>query len=336
MPDAIHLKPLILRGVHFDPPLFLAPMANLTHSAGRRLLSDFGGYGALFTEMLSAKMLLYENVRQSPWLKRRPQEGKVIYQLLVTDTGSLPEIIDRLTPLQPNGLDLNCACAAPTILQQHGGAALFEEVDAMAGIVRIMRRCFPGPLTVKIRLGRQREDWRARLMERIRVLEGEGVDALILHPRFLEEKFRRLARHELYAEIAAATRMPLIANGDIAGPDYVNERAAQFDCVSGLMVGRRAMAQPWLFGQWRQPGLVVDPAEIARRLCGYLIEDFSPDKAMRRLKVWTPYFACNFVFGHSLFKAVQSAPDWDTAVQRLMDFLAADPERLDPITVDGL
>jgi tRNA-dihydrouridine synthase B len=336
MPDSLHLKPLVLRGVTFDPPLFLAPMANLTHSALRRLMADFGGYGAVFTEMLSAKWILNEDFKNSPWLKRRPQEGKVIYQLLVTDTEKLPEIVARLAELQPDGLDLNCACGAPTILQQRGGAALFEDVGRMAAVVRVLRRCFPGPLTVKIRLGRRSADWWNRLTERIRVLEGEGVDAVILHPRFLEEKFRRLARHELYGDIAAGTRLPVIANGDIAGLDFVNARAAQFAGVSGLMIGRRAIAQPWLFGRWHNPGLEVDYKDTARRLCGYLAEDFGPDTALRRLKVWTPYFACNYVYGHTLYKSVQSAPDWDCAVNRLLAFIDADPERLDPITVDGL
>ncbi len=311
-------------------------MSNLTHSALRRLMADFGGYGAVFTEMLSAKMILHENFKNSPWLKRRPQEGKVIYQLLVTDSHRLPEIVARLSELSPDGLDLNCSCGAPTILQQRGGAALFDDTERLAAILQILRRCFAGPLTVKVRLGRQRHNWRDHLMERLRVLESEGVDALILHPRFHEEKFRRVARHDLYGDIAAGTRLPLIASGDIGGRDFVNARAAQFARVAGLMVGRLAIAQPWLFGRWHKPNLAVDPAEIAERLCGYLADDFGPDKALRRLKVWAPYFACNFAFGHTLFKGVQSAPDWDTAVNRLRAFLSAKPERLDPISVSGL
>jgi len=335
-PESLSLAPLVLRGVRFDPPLFLAPMANLTHSALRRLMADFGGTGAVFTEMLAAKMILHENLKTSPWLKRRPQEGKVIYQLLVTDTHRLPEIVARLSDLSPDGLDLNCSCGAPTILQQRGGAALFDDVERLAAILKTLRRSFPGPLTVKIRLGHQRDDWRDRLMERIRVLESEGVDALILHPRFQEEKFRRVARHDLTRDIATATRLPLIANGDIGSPAFVNARAAQFAGVAGLMVGRLAIAQPWLFGRWHNPDLAVDPAAIAGHLCGYLAEDFGPDKALRRLKVWIPYFACNFAYGHTLFKTVQSAPDWDTAVTRLRAFLDSHPARLDPISVSGL
>ena len=143
--------PLTLRGVRFDPPLFCAPLAGLTHSAFRRLLADFGGYGALFTEMLSARSILGEQIGKSPWLRRRPQEGRVIYQLLALTPHRLDETLDRLAPLAPDGIDLNGACAAPLIRQQRGGADLFDDADRLRAVVRVLRANITGPLTVKIR-----------------------------------------------------------------------------------------------------------------------------------------------------------------------------------------
>jgi len=336
MPPIFSQPPLILRKVRIDPPLLVAPMANLTHSALRRLLADFGGFGALFTEMLSAKMILNENFTRSPWLKRRPQEGAVFYQLMTDEVGKLPEIVDRLSILKPDGLDLNCACGAATIRRQGGGAALFEDVARMQRVVSVLRRAFEGPLTVKIRLGRRVEGWRDRLWERIRVLEGEGVDAVILHPRFVEDKFRRVAQHQVFGELASRMRVPLIANGDISGAAYLHDHATEFKGVAGWMIGRQAAARPWIFAHWEKPGTTVDEAEVARRFCAYLAEDFDPDKALRRLKVWMPYFARNYVFGHTLFAAIQSAPDWAVALSRLDAFGASGPERLESISVDGL
>ena len=325
MATAFPDQPLTLRGVVFDPPLFCAPMAGITHCAFRRLLADFGGYGALFTEMLSAKMILKEDLARSPWLKRRPAEGRVIYQLLVADTDRLPAVLERLAALAPDGLDLNSACPAPVIRQQGGGADLFEDADRLRAIVRVLRQHFAGPLTVKIRLGRQTPDWRARLSERLHLLADEGVDALTLHPRFAEEKLKRSARHELYAELAADGRLPLIANGDILGPDYVRERAASFAATAGLMIGRQAALQPWIFAQWRRPGLAVRHDEVWRRLYDYIIEDFEAPQALARIKIFTAYFARNFLFGHTLFKTVQVAPDLNAARERAEVFFATQP-----------
>ncbi|MDD4869993.1 MAG: tRNA-dihydrouridine synthase family protein [Kiritimatiellae bacterium] len=311
-------------------------MAAITHSAFRRLIADFGGYGALFTEMLSAKMILHENPKNSPWLKRRPREGRVIYQLMVMDTVRLPEIIDRLAPLKPDGLDLNVACDAHTVRKQGGGADLFNDVDRLRRIIQVMRKSFAGPLTVKIRLGRQIPDWRNRLHERLKLFESEGIDALTIHPRFYEEKFKRSARHALYAELAAETCLPVIANGDITGLVFLRDHAEAFTPVSGIMIGRMAAACPWVFARWHNPGLIIDHEEVWNRLCNYIAEDFSPVQALIRIKIIAPYFARNFVFGHEFFKAVQSSTDMATVRERTAQFFTESPELSKDISVSGI
>jgi tRNA-dihydrouridine synthase len=328
---------LTLRGTRFAPPLFCAPMAGITHSAFRRLLSEFGGYGALFTEMLSAKMILREDTARSPWLKRRPQEGRVIYQLLVADTDRLPETVARLSAAAPDGLDLNGACPAWTIRLQRGGANLFEDARRLAPIVHTLRAHFAGPLTVKIRLGRQSPHWRERLIERLRLLEGEGVDAITLHPRFAEEKLKRSARHAFYAELAAETRLPIIANGDIADAGYVAARAELFAPAAGLMIGRMAAARPWCFAQWHDPSLKVDHAAVWLRLFDYIVEDFPvAEQALARIKIFTAYFARNYLFGHTLFVAVQSAPALASARERAVRFFDTQPALRRSISLDGI
>lgn len=336
MTETPRLRALTLRGITFDPPLFCAPMAAITNSAFRRLLSDYGGYGALFTEMLSSKMILHENLETSPWLKRRPQEGRVIYQLMVMDALRLDEIIERLVPLKPDGLDLNVACAAHTVMKQGGGADLFGDLDRLREIVRVMRRSFAGPFTVKIRLGHEVDNWRETLRERFRLFEGEGVDALTMHPRFYGEKFKRSARHVLYGELAAETRLPIIANGDISGWEYFRDRSALFAPAAGVMIGRIAAACPWIFGQWHNPGLVVDRAEIWGRFCDYIAEDFPPSQGLIRLKILAPYYARNFTFGHEFFKAVHSSQDFEVARERSCRFLAASPGLARIVAVEGI
>jgi tRNA-dihydrouridine synthase len=311
-------------------------MAAITHSAFRRLLADFGGYGALFTEMLSARMILREDRERSPCLKRRPQEGKLVYQLMVTDTVRLDEIIARLAPLRPDGLDLNVACDAYAAVRQGCGSDLFADAPRLRAILRVMRRSFSGPLFAKIRLGRESEGWRGRLQERLNLIAEEGVDALTVHPRFFKEKFKRSARHALYGELAEKARLPIIASGDIRGPEDLREHAAALAPASGVMVGRMAAACPWVFARWHRPGLAVDHAEVWRRLCGYMVEDFDAAKALLRLKVIAPFYARNFMFGHTFFKGVHSAPDLATARGRAEEFLAAGPALVRQVSVNGI
>jgi len=286
--------------------------------------------------MLCARNILAEDTRNSPWLKRRPQEGKVIYQLLVVEAARLPETLERLAPLQPDGIDLNMACPAPSIRRQRGGANLFEDADRLREIVRVLRRNFSGPLTVKTRLGRQTPDWREKLRDRLHLLEDEGVDAVTIHPRFAEEMLKRSARHALYAGLAAETRLPIIANGDIISRDEACSHAAQLAPAAGLMIGRIAAAQPWFFAKWHDPALTVDYLAVWNRLCDYIAEDFADTKVLGQIRIIAPYFARNFLFAHTFFAQVQSAPDVATARARAAEFLSRAPEPATQVTVSGI
>ena len=95
------------------PALFLAPMAGVTHSAFRRLLSDFGGYGALFTEMISASAFLHERSDISPFTKRRECEGPVIFQFRISGAEDVEAVIAKAAALEPAAIDLNLGCPAP-------------------------------------------------------------------------------------------------------------------------------------------------------------------------------------------------------------------------------
>lgn len=326
---------LTLRGRTFQPARFSAPLAGLTHSALRRLVADFGGCGALFTEMLAAKLILHEDLRLSPALRRRPGEPPVIYQLMISDTDRLDRVAGRLGEIGADGLDVNLGCHAPYIRRRDAGSGLWSNPAMLADVLETLRRCWAGPLTVKIRLGHEAPGWEAVFAARLRLFEACGVDALTLHARFYDDRCKRRARHEYLAQAASVTRLPLIANGDITGGAAVRASPGRFGAASGLMVGRMAVVQPWVFAAWDGP-VTVDRAEVWRRMRTYLLDDFPPARALLRLKHFTAYFARNFRFGHTLFGAVQSAPTLAEAEARAEAFLAATPELAGEPNLSGL
>ncbi len=321
-----------LRGIAFRPARFCAPMAGITHSAFRRLVGELGGCGACWTEMLSAKQIPGEDLRRSPYLRRRPVEPKVIYQLMVRDTDRLDRIIGRLSEIPPDGIDINLACPAPLISRLDAGSRLFENVPVLSAVLKTVRDRWPGLLTVKIRLGLSAaeglgpsaEGWRERFAERMKLFEDSGVDAVVLHPRFAEEKFKRNARHELYPWAASLTRLPLIASGDITGPETVRRNAEPFQSVGAIMIGRMAAVRPWVFAGWERK-IDIDYAEIWRRLYDYICEDFEPKAALTRIKIFTAYYARNFRFGHGFHMAVQNARTLESARERAEAFFAKSP-----------
>ncbi|MBD3317750.1 MAG: hypothetical protein GF344_18335, partial [Chitinivibrionales bacterium] len=210
-------RTLFLRDGTITPSLFCAPMVGVTHSAFRRLVADFGGYGALYSEMLSPTALMHESLEHSPYLKRRPEEGKVIYQLRLSGAEDIAKVIERLAEVDPFAIDINLGCPAPEIRKRAAGAALFRDVKRLEQVLAAVRSRWAGPLTVKCRLGDDSPEWRSEFLRRLVVFERCEIDAVAVHPRFVSEKLKRYARWEVFEWIAGETSIPLIANGDIGG-----------------------------------------------------------------------------------------------------------------------
>jgi tRNA-dihydrouridine synthase len=315
--------------------LVCAPLAEVTHSAFRRLVAELGGCGLQFTEMLSGRALLSEDLHNSPYVKRRPVERVVFYQLMLRPGDPIERIVGRLADIAPDGIDVNLACDAPAIRLLGAGSALFDDARALAGVLHELRRCWAGPLTVKTRLGHATPDSEDRFAKRLRLIEDAGVDAIVLHARFFEDKRRRPARHERFAWATSRTRLPIIGNGDIAGTRTLDARPGEFAALAGTMVGRLAIAQPWVFAAWERP-LEVDPGAVWLRLHDYIAEDFEPAVAVKRMRLFTKYFARNFHFGHGFHAAVCKAPTMVAARAVARCFFDTQPARHAEASVLGL
>ncbi len=342
----MELRPLILKNVTAAPPLFAAPMAGVSHSALRRLISDFGGYGALFTEMLSGRALLHERVGETPFTKVRGQEGTVWFQLALSGHEDIPAVIDRLAAVSPAALDLNAGCPAPEMERVMAGASLFADAGRFTKTLTALRRCWPKALSVKCRLWKTETGWKDEFVKRLRIMEDCGADAVFVHPRFFNEKLKRRARWEFFPWICGQTRLPVIANGDIAAASDVDavQNAGYFAGVKGLMIGRQAAVRPWIFREFSFGGggacaalrPAVDYAGVWKRYFEYVNEDFPPEKAIGRLKEFTKYFSCNFFFGNELKRLSQGAPSLDSLYERAIGFLEANPRIVTRPGVSGI
>ncbi len=325
---------LTLHHTTIAPALFLAPMAGITTSAFRRLLADFGGYGALTTEMISASAFLNERPDACSFTKKRDEEGLVIYQFRVSTDDKLEAMVEKLAPLGAAALDLNLGCPAPKIQAQASGAALFREFDQLAEVLQRIRKVYDGILTVKVRLGDDPKAWEAPFLDRIRLIEDSGVDALTVHPRFSFEKLKRRARWEQFPWIKERTRLPLIGNGDVISTGDVARHAASFQALDGLMLGRIVAIRPWIFRDFAglEP-VAVDFTEVWDRLCAYTLEDMPPERALPRMQEFTRWYARNFTFGHTLHSLALGAQDIEDLRNKALTWLRSDPQQVKNVSV---
>lgn len=318
-----------IRGLCINPPLLLAPMAGITHSAFRQIVSGFGGVGLLSTEMLSAKRLPSEKPI-SPFLIRTVVERPLSHQLLISAIRDMEPAINALHKLDADAIDLNMGCPAATVGKLGAGCMLMEQPDDVRLLVSTARKLTTRPLTAKIRLGIELNE--EKLKSFCAMLEGEGIDMLSVHARLKDEPFDRRPRWEWLAKVKRWIRIPVIANGGIFSAQNA-EDCLLISGVDGLMLGRGAAIKPWLF------------AEIARDMYGHKIKEpevslptiygnfidllnefFWPERRLGRLKKFTHYFANNYKFGHRLATRVQGSHSMDEAIERAAIFFEANRE----------
>lgn len=329
-----------IRRLNVLPPLLLAPMAGLTHSALRTLLLSFGGVGLLSTEMLSARRLPAESVLTSPYLVRMAGEGPLSYQLLVAAPEEVAPAVEILHRLGADAIDLNLGCPAPKVRQAGGGSSLMADPARVRRIVATARRLTLLPLTAKIRLGDTLDE--GRLREFCQMLATEGIDLLTVHARLRKEPFGRKPRWEWVGRVKTWLKIPVIANGGICSVATARE-CLRISGADGLMIGRAAAEKPWIFAEIAGEVYGAEAGSRERDLPRIYLEmvtaltaRFRPERRLGRLKEFTHYFACNYPFGHHLAMAVQASGSMEEAWGRALVFFARHaPGNSMPVSVPG-
>jgi tRNA-dihydrouridine synthase B len=309
-----------IRDLQIDPPLLLAPMAGLTHSAFRQICSGFGGVGLLSTEMLAAKRLPTESPRVSPYLIRTVLEKPLSYQLLISTTEEMAPSIEALHKLKADAIDLNMGCPAAAVGKFGAGIMLMEQPEDVRRMVAEARKRTTLPLSAKIRLGIDLDE--PKLKAFCTMLEDEGIDMLSVHARLKKESFARSPRWEWIAKVKDWVTIPVIANGGIFSVQDA-ESCLRVTGADGLMLGRGAVIKPWLFAEIARQVYGCTIAEQAVSLpavygqfSDLLSELFRTEYRIGRLKEFTHYFAKNYQFGHLLATKVQASTSMAEAKER--------------------
>lgn len=243
------MKPPLIQPLHIGPlavatPFLLAPMAGFTDAAFRSLCQEQGG-GAGFTEMVNAMGVTRRHARTLHLLATWAGEAPVAAHLY----GSDPDVMARAAVhAQETGrfalIDINGGCPVPKIMSRGDGAGLMRDPAHFAAVVRAVKAAVTLPVTVKTRLGIDAAH--ANIQEVAQAVQEAGADALIVHGRFARVRHAGPADWAALGQLKHQLRIPLIGNGGIAsGADAI--RRLQTWGVDGVMIGRAALGNPWIF-----------------------------------------------------------------------------------------
>lgn len=220
-----------------------APLAGISDKAFRILAKEYG-CDLVYTEMISAKALLYKNLRTFELLDLTGEKGPIAVQLF----GSEPETMALAAKIAVDHgaaiIDINMGCPSPKIVKNGEGAALmrtpnlaFKIVEKVAGSVSI-------PVTVKMRKG-----WDKNQVNAVEMAKGvveAGAKAVTIHGRTRDQFYTGLADWDIIAQVVAEVDVPVIGNGDILSPEDAAQMMEETKCA-GVMIARGSFGNPWIF-----------------------------------------------------------------------------------------
>ena len=222
----------------------LAPMAGVTDLAFRQLCREMG-CGLLYTEMVSAKAILYKNKNTFPLLETAPAEHPIAVQIFGSDADIMADMAAKLAEERSfDIIDINMGCPVPKIVNNPEGRALMKNPKLVEQILDKMVKKVNKPVTIKIRKGFDEQSVNA--VEIAKIAEACGASALAVHGRTREEYYSGTADYGIIAAVKRGVSIPVIGNGDIRSAADAKRMYETTGC-DGIMIGRAARGNPWIF-----------------------------------------------------------------------------------------
>ena len=237
-PPAFHIGPY-----RIDPPVILAPMAGVTDKPFRQLCKRLGA-GLAVSEMTISDPRFWKTEKSLRRMDHAGEPAPISVQIAGTEPQQLADAARYNVDHGAQIIDINMGCPAKKVCNAWAGSALMRDEALVGRILEAVVKAVAAPVTLKIRTGWDCDHRNGPVIARI--AEASGIAALAVHGRTRDQHYTGVAEYDTIAEIKAALRIPVIANGDINSPQqaaYVLQKTG----ADAVMIGRAAQGRPWIF-----------------------------------------------------------------------------------------
>lgn len=231
--------------VSIENNLILAPMAGVT-DLPFRLLCKEQGCGLLYTEMVSAKAILYKNKNTESLMEVTEGENPISLQLFGSEPEIMAEIAKQVEERPFDIIDVNMGCPVPKVVNNGEGSALMKNPRLVGEIISAMTKAVRKPVTIKIRKGFN--DDMVNAVEIAHIAQECGAAAVAVHGRTREQYYSGKADWDIIAQVKESISIPVIGNGDVNSAEDAIAMMEKTHC-DGVMIGRGSQGNPWIFSR---------------------------------------------------------------------------------------
>ena len=259
-----------VRNIPIMGDVILSPMAGYSDVPYRAICRAYGS-AMNYTEFVPVEALLGKHNRFWQRLDRRPGEYPLTFQIFGNSAEKILAAALRIEgELGPDIIDINMGCSTRQVSGRGAGVGMMRDPALVQRTFALLSQHLRVPITAKMRLG---WDEQINFMEIGRIVVGEGAQLVALHGRTKEQKYNGRANWEAIAQLKQALPVPVLGNGDVRRPAEIDEMKAFTGC-DGVMIGRGAIGNPWLFGRRQRTDLTVGELLAAVRLHAREMADY--------------------------------------------------------------
>ncbi len=310
------LSPLRLGDVTLPNRIALAPMAGVSDVPFRLLCHEMGA-GLVCSEMVSAKAITYKNRNTAALLRIDPHEHPVSLQIFGSEPEVMAEAAAMIRDVPYDILDVNMGCPVPKVAGNGEGSALMRRPELVEQIVRALTQAVDRPVTIKTRKGF--DDDHINAVEVALAAQEGGAAAAAIHGRTRQQYYAGNADWSVIAAVKEALHIPVFGNGDVTSPKDALALAEETGC-DGIMIGRAARGNPWLFHrtlQFLQTG--EDPGrptprqiqEMILRHARMEIDEKGESTAIRQMRGHVAWYTAGLKGSAKLRARVNEAKTYD-------------------------
>lgn len=263
-----------------DNPFILAPLAGYTDLPFRLLCKQYGA-GLTVSEMISCHGLVYRQSNTLRMLQSVEEERPVAFQLFGAEPDIMAEAAEIMASLKPDIIDINMGCPVRKVTKRGAGAALMTTPKTAEEIIHKVVSRVKVPVTVKFRSGKDLGHISA--VEFAKMAEGAGASAVTVHARTWAQGFSGTINPAIIRDVSQNLTIPVIGNGDVCSLDDGNKLMQETGC-NGIMIGRAALGNPWVFSKTGRPEDERKIMEGARKHLILMQQHLPADRVMGYVK----------------------------------------------------
>lgn len=323
--------------VSFPNPVFLAPMAGITDLPFRLLCKEQGA-GGVYTELISAKAIVYGNKNTKQLLQTDPAEHPAVLQLFGSEPEFFAEAIALTAEYPYEVVDINLGCPVPKVVNNKEGSALMKDPAQIGKIVSACvreeeRSGRKRPVTVKMRSGFDASNLNAA--ECAKVAEASGASCVCVHARTREQYYAGRADWRQIAVVKKSVKIPVIGNGDVGDGAEARRMMEETGC-DGVMVGRAARGNPWIFraislflqgdGAEREGGKpdLRELCEMMKRHLSLMLAYKGEYTAVREMRKHLSWYTAGYPHTAAFRRAVNAAQTKEALLEKIAQFYEAE------------